>query len=421
MSVAFNSDVNLTVEIGFDSNPLDASQSFSDVSAYVRSINTNRGRQHTLDEFQTGTCSVVLDNTDDRFNPLNTSSPYYDSSAGETKVKPFKKIRISAEYDSQTYRIFTGFITGYPESFGGQGSDSTVRVQAVDLFKLFNLNTIGSRGWLIGNSARSLIGQTTKLGYEDEEELSSKRINRLLDAFGIADADRTVSTGRMDVQAGQSRDTNLLTALKQVEQAEQGQFFIGADGNCIFRDRNYKRTQQFLSNATFGNGVGELPFSDVITNFDESRISNIISVARKGGVAQQVEDNNSVDEFGSREQSLTDTLNVSDTDALSIAQQRLASFSTTTPRIEGLVINPVGDTNLWVQALGREIGDKITVKVPTLVSTTMEFDVHIESISHTIDASSQTWAWNLSTSAGSEIGAWVLGSSKLGQDTNLAW
>ena len=421
MSVAFDSDVTLTVEIGFDSNPLDASQTFTDVSTYVRSIEVNRGRQHALDEFQTGTCAVVLDNTDDRFNPLNTSSPYYDSSAGETKVKPFKKIRISAEYDSTTYRIFTGFITGYPESFGGQGVDATVRVTAVDLFKLFNLNTIGSRGWLVGNSARSLIGETTKLGYEDEQELSSARINRLLDAFGIATADRTVSTGRMDVQAGMSLDLNLLTALKQVEQAEQGQFFIGADGNCIFRDRNYKRTQQFNSNATFGNGVGELPFSDVITNFDESRITNIVSVQRNGGVEQQVEDNSSIDEFGAREQSLTNTLNVSDSDALSIAQQRLASFSTTSPRIEGLVVNPVGDTNLWTQALGREIGDKITVKVPTPASTTMEFDVHIEKIAHTINASSQTWSWNLSTSAGSEIGAWVLGSAKLGQDTNLAW
>ena len=86
-------------------------------------------------------------------------------------------------------------------------------------------------------------------------------------------------------------DTNLLTALKAVETAEQGQFFIGADGNCIFRDRNFKRTQQFTSNATFGNGVGELPFSDVITNFDESRIVNIVAVTRSGGTEQLVENN----------------------------------------------------------------------------------------------------------------------------------
>ena len=421
MSVAFNSDVSITVEIGFDSNPLDATQNYSDVSAYVRSIETNRGRQHALDDFQTGTCSVVLDNTDDRFNPLNTSSPYYDSATGETKVKPFKKIRVSAVYDSTTYRLFTGFITGYPESFGGQGVDATVRVQAVDLFKLLNLNTIGSRGWLIGNSSRSLIGTSTRLGYADEVEKSSARINRLLNAFGIPTADRTISIGDLDVQAGVSVDTNLLTALKDVESAEQGQFFIASDGKAIFRDRNFKRTQQFTSNATFGNGVGELPFSDVITNFDESRIVNIVSVTRNGGTEQLVQNNTSIDDFGSRQNSLSNTLNVSDEDALSVATQRLAQFENTSPRVEGLVINPVGNTSLWTQALGRELGDKITVKVPTPASTTMEFDVHIESIRHTIDANSKTWSWNISTSAGAETGAWILGSSRLGQDTNLAW
>ena len=420
MSVAFNSDVALTVEIAFDSNPLDATQSYTDVSTYVRSIETNRGRQHALDEFQTGNCSIVLSNLDDRFNPLNTNSPYYDTATGQTKVKPFKKLRVSATYDGTTYRLYTGFITGYPESFGGQGVDATVRVQAVDLFKLLNLNTIGSRGWLLGNTSRSVVG-AARLGYADEQELSSARVSRLLSAFGLDATETTISTGDLQVQGGVPATTNLLSALRDVESAEQGQFFIGANGNAIFRDRNYKRTQQFASNVTFGNGVGELPFSDVITNFDETRIVNIVSVTRTGGTEQLVQNNNSIDEFGARQNTLTDTLNVSDSDALQIAQQRLAQFENTSPRVEGLVLNPVGNSGLWVHALGREIGDKITVKIPTPASTTMEFGVHIESIRHTINASNKTWSWNISTSAGAETGAWIIGSSRLGEDTNLAW
>ena len=42
-------------------------------------------------------------------------------------------------------------------------------------------------------------------------------------------------------------------------------------------------------------------------------------------------------------------------------------------------------------------------------------------LNHTIDANNKTWSWNISTSAGAETGAWVIGSSRLGQDTNLAW
>lgn len=421
MTVAFNSDVNLTVEVAFDSDPFDTTQTFTDISAYIREFSIDRGRQHDLADYQTGTASVVLDNSDDRFNPLNTSSPYYDSATAQTKISPFRQIKISGAYDGTTTVLFRGFIQSYPESFGGQGVDSSVRISCVDAFKIFNLNTIGSRGWKLGTSGLSNLGTTTRLGYVDAQELSSIRIGRLLDAFGWSSSDRQISTGDLEVQAGVPLTTNLLTAMKDVEQAEQGQFYISADGKATFRDRNYKRTQQFTSQATFGNGVGELPFSDVITTLDDSRILNIISVTRDGGTEQIVQDTDSVAKYGARQDSLSGTLNVSDTDALSIAEQRLAQFSNTGVRVEGLIVNPLSNTSLWDQVLIRELGDKITIKVPTTVSTIMDFDVHIDRISHSVSAVNQTWTWQLRTSSGSEVGAWVLGSSRLGESTNLSW
>ena len=106
MSVAFNSDVDLTVSIAFDSEPLASSQTFTDVSAYVREFSIDRGRQHDLADFQTGVASVLLSNTDDRFNPLNTSSPYYDSTNNVTKISPFRQIKIDAEYSGTTKTCF---------------------------------------------------------------------------------------------------------------------------------------------------------------------------------------------------------------------------------------------------------------------------------------------------------------------------
>ena len=196
---------------------------------------------------------------------------------------------------------------------------------------------------------------------------------------------------------------------------------MGANGYAVFRDRNYKRTSQYLPQATFGNGSGELPFSDVITTQDDSKILNIISVTREGGSKQTVSDNDSISLYGAREESLSGTLNVSDANTLAIANQRLAQFSNTSPRIEGLIVNPLSDSDLWVQVLNRELGDKITIKVPTTVSTVMEFGVHIDHINHEVDARNQTWTWRVKTSAGSETGAWVLGSSRLNESTNLSW
>ncbi len=159
----------------------------------------------------------------------------------------------------------------------------------------------------------------------------------------------------------------------------------------------------------------------MITTLDDSKILNIVSVTRDGGSEQLVQDTDSIAKFGSRQESLSSTLNVSDADALSVAKQRLAQFSTTSVRIDGLIVNPLSDTSLWTQALTRELGDKITIKIPTPASTTMEFDVHIERISHSVSAVNQTWSWQLRTSSGSEVGAWVLGSSRLGESTNLSW
>ena len=42
MSVAFDSNVDLTVEIGFASNPYDTSYTYTDVSAYVLKIDIKR-------------------------------------------------------------------------------------------------------------------------------------------------------------------------------------------------------------------------------------------------------------------------------------------------------------------------------------------------------------------------------------------
>ena len=43
MAVTFDSNVSITVEIACSSNPLDSSQTFTDVSTYLRSFTTNRG------------------------------------------------------------------------------------------------------------------------------------------------------------------------------------------------------------------------------------------------------------------------------------------------------------------------------------------------------------------------------------------
>ena len=152
MSVAFDSDVTLTVEIALDSSPFDASQSFTDISSFVRSFQFSRGRSDELSAFRAGTLTLNVSNADNRFNPSNASSPYFDSSAGRTKIQPLKQIRIKALYDSETYTIFRGFLDVIPVKFVAEGADSIVQFTAIDAIRLFQNQTFQSVGWRVGRT-----------------------------------------------------------------------------------------------------------------------------------------------------------------------------------------------------------------------------------------------------------------------------
>jgi len=269
MSVAFDSNVNLICEIAFDSNPLDSSQSWTDVSAYLRSFDTTRGRISNLAEFQTGTATVTLDNRDNRFSP-NQTTYYYDATNARTKIQPLKRLRIRAEYDSTTYDIFHGFVESFPVQYAGQGYDASTKIRVVDAFKLFFNATVDSIGWRLGISK---LGSATRLTLVQAQELSSVRVTNLLSSFGYSN--QAISTGQLQVQT-QSETDDLLTALRKVETAENGTFFIAGNGDATFRDRNYRLSNTTTPDATFGQGSGELPYVDIVTACDDNNLLNTV-------------------------------------------------------------------------------------------------------------------------------------------------
>jgi len=413
MSVAFDSNVTLTCEIAFDSNPLDSSQSWTDVTAYLRSFETTRGRISQLSQFQTGTGTVVLDNRDNRFSP-NQSTFYYDSVAGRSKIQPLKRLRIRAEYASTTYDLFHGFVESFPIQYAGQGYDASTKIRVVDAFKLFFNATLDGVGWQLGISK---LGSTTRLTLTQAQELSSVRVKNILDSFGYTN--QAISTGQLEVQIQPDTD-DLLTALRKVETAENGTFFIGANGDATFRDRNYRLVNTTVPSATFGQGGGELPYVDIISSYDDSKIVNTVQRTRTGGSTQIAIDSDSVERFGTHVLTESGTLNVSDANALSIADQKVISNSIPQTTVESLSFAPQQDVNLWSKALGLDIGSFVEAKVTTPSNTVETYDLFIERIKHKVDARNKTWNWQIGLSP-AETGAWILGVSKLGIDTNISY
>ncbi len=420
MSASFDSDVAITVEIAFGSEPFASSQSFTDISTYIRNFDISRGRSNELGEFRAGLLSFSVSNADNRFNPSNTSSPYYDSSNARTNIQPLKQVKVSASYDGTTYVIFRGFLDSIPVKFIAEGADSIVTFTAIDAFRLFHNQTLESIGWRIGRSGFSELGQTTRLGYGDTQELSSTRISRILNSIGFPSALRSIETGTKQV-ISQSITTNVLSGLKACETAENGQFFIGRTGNAIFRNRAYKYSNALAttSQATFDNSGSNLPYQDVSLSFDDNEVINSYSWTRSSGSTQFVADADSITRYTAIN-STESTININDSDVLSVIQQKLSETSIPIIRIDSLVVNPRQNTSIWQHALGRELGDRITVNITNPNGTTFSDELFIESISHSVNASGQTWNWTMTLSpAGTS--AWVLGQAKLGEGTRFAY
>tara|TARA_R110002050_G_scaffold2139_2_gene13082 strand:+ start:13451 stop:14713 length:1263 start_codon:yes stop_codon:yes gene_type:complete len=419
MTVAFDSDVNLTVEIGFDSEPFDNSQSFTDVSEYVRGITMRKGRSNELGQFVAGTCNLLLSNADNRFNPTQTGV-YYDSTNQRTKIQPLKTVRVRATYNSVTYDLFYGFLDQIPVSYPALGADSVVTFGCVDAFKIFQSQTIQSVGWKLGQVGFSEIGSSTRLGYSDVVESSSVRVSRLLDSIGFPSALKSIQTGTMNVQQ-QAINKNLLAAMRECELAENAQFFIGPDGKATFRNRDYKlsNAKAITVQAIFDNSGSNLPYEDVVTSFDTNEVLNVYEWTRSNGNTQYVADADSINRYTAKT-STASTINTSDANVKSIIEQKISETSTPIERIDALEISPRQDTALWPKVLGLGFGDRVKVNITNPNGSTFSDEVWIESIEHNISSAQQNWNYNISLSpAGSS--AWILGQAKLGEGTRFAY
>ena len=140
------------VEIAFGSSPYVASPAWTDVSAYVREITTRRGRSDPFQDFGSGSATIILDNRDRRFDPLNAASPY----AGQ--LLPRKQIRVRATNTvsgiTTTYDVFRGYVSGWPVTITEAGFDSTVTVECFDALGLLATEEIPDD--LADNYIRSL-------------------------------------------------------------------------------------------------------------------------------------------------------------------------------------------------------------------------------------------------------------------------
>jgi hypothetical protein len=129
------------VFIAWNDGPYVANPGWTEITPYVREISIRRGRADDLEQFDTGTAQLVLDNRARTFDPFYTSGPYY------LKLTPRRQIKIVAQIGGVNYDVFRGYVAGWPVTWSEAGFDSTVTIQAFDALGLMANETIPS-DWL---------------------------------------------------------------------------------------------------------------------------------------------------------------------------------------------------------------------------------------------------------------------------------
>jgi hypothetical protein len=112
---------------------------WTDVSAYLRTATTKRGKERALDTVDPGTMVLTFGNATRRFDPEHATGPYYGNLA------PGKGIRLRAVWGGYSYAIFTGFVDRLSQSYDRESpNDSTATFECSDGLAKLAAATLGS-------------------------------------------------------------------------------------------------------------------------------------------------------------------------------------------------------------------------------------------------------------------------------------
>ncbi len=373
---------------------LGTAATWSDVSSDARRVSITRGKRRELDEYSAGSAVVTLSNTARTYDPNYAAGAYYG------QIKPGRWMRIKATYDSIEYDLYQGVIREW--GFGYQfPNEATATPRASDFLEDLNNATIST---------------TTTAG------LSGIGFGDILNSASVIPRDLDAGQGTM--QAVTLSNANALTALQTMDKSEGGgssALYCNTSNQVVFEDRQSlsTNTRSNTSQATFGTSA--LPVDTFEIDYSSDLIKNDVSLTRIGGSAQTATDSDSQSDYGIRSFSLTGLYNANDSDTANIAQLYIDSFKDAELRVRSITIHPRANNALMIQALTRQIRDRITISYdPPPGGTTVTEEVFISGVEHSINPEDFQTKFLLESTTGRSP-YWTLDTGALGTTTKLGF
>lgn len=291
---------------------------FADLTTMVQSVNINRGRSRQLQEFNAGTATVSFWNKSRDLDPLNSASPYWNTSSNTTGIVPRLPIQIYAN----DIPIYTGVIQDWNVDYD-TGNNDIVYASCADDFTILANNTL--------------------LDHTVTEQLTGARINTVLDYTevmyqgarsidaGSSLLGSTASSTEFSIQQG----TSLLNYLQTVTTSEQGYLFMSADGTLTFKGRTQVLNPVTEAVFTGDSSVG-IPYQTLMNQFGDELLYNIVVTESPAGGPFTARDNDSVAQYQAQTFTETELLNSTSSEVEGLGQYLLGRYRQPQLRFTGL-------------------------------------------------------------------------------------
>jgi len=386
-----------------------------DVTANVRGINVQYGRQRVLDSFRAGKLRLSLDNTGNVYGPL-AGGTYGDAQWINAEIR----VSVNINSASNNTPIFRGTIedvdTLYPNS-----RDSTVIVKAFD--------------------GLAKLAKTEIAGESFSAEVGSTRFTNVLNLASVAypaqpgspDAsnpnERNVETSSITMQSESVSQVMTSTYLERLAQSEDGAVFcahgspggaaVGAadKGNVLtYSKRDSAGT---ASGLTFGAGAGtastEPKFTNIATSYGNELLYTRGVYQRTGG-AIQTYDENVIGQpaYGIRTIVRQNLMNANDSDVESAMKNFVALHSTPALRISAVECKPRAMTDAQAEKVAKlTIFDSIRAQFqPAGAGSAMLQVLRVESITH--EVTPRDWTMRIGTSGSGDTVFLIIDSADFG-------
>lgn len=231
-------------------------------------------------------------------------------------------------------------------------------------------------------------------------DLPGPRLARILDAAGVAAADRNLDVGTTTLQSTSLGGT-VLSYMNTVADTEIGSLFVDRFGQVRFIGRRAGLEATYLtSKANLVDepaGATDVPYRTVAFEVDESDIVTRATVSREGSVAVTYSDSAARTEFGVLDFVAEGLLHDSDTYSSDYAQWIVNTRKAPETRVGDVQVTPTrAPTVAFPAILGLELGDRVTLTRRPKVGGALTRDYRVEAIAHTTAA--KQWGVSLTLS-----------------------